>query len=128
MTDFDVILGMDWLAENHATIDCRTKEVIFSLLSGPSFKFKGTCTKTTPKVVSMMKAERLVQQGGWAILACVVDVTGKEKTLDIVLVVNKFFDVFSEDLPEIPTSRVADFAIELEPRIGLFPKHPIACR
>ena len=30
MTDFDVILGMDWLAENFASIDCHKKAVVFT--------------------------------------------------------------------------------------------------
>ena len=60
MTDFDVILEMDWLAENHASIDCHKKQVIFSQLSESSFKFKGTCAGVTSKVFSMMKAKRLV--------------------------------------------------------------------
>src|SRR5262249_17779533 len=29
--DFDVILGMDWLARHYATIDCRAKKVIFRI-------------------------------------------------------------------------------------------------
>ena len=28
---FDVILGMDWLAQYYATVDCRVKEVIFRI-------------------------------------------------------------------------------------------------
>ena len=31
MRDFDVILGMDWLASYHATVDCFSKEVIFQI-------------------------------------------------------------------------------------------------
>ena len=54
---------MDWLAENCASIDCHKKEVVFSPLAGPSFRFKGTSIGTTPTVVSMMKAKKLVQQG-----------------------------------------------------------------
>ena len=71
-------------------LDCRKKEVVFSPLARASFKFKGTSSRTAPKVVSMMKAKKLVQQGDWAILACVVDVRGNEKTLDNVPVVNEF--------------------------------------
>ena len=56
--DFDVILGMDWLAENFASIDCHKKEVIFTPPNGLTFKFKGTFTGTTPKIISM------IQQGG----------------------------------------------------------------
>ena len=124
MTDFDVILGMDWLAENRASIDCRKKEVKFSPPTGPTFKFKGTNTEITPKVVSMMKAKRLVQQGGWAILACAVDVRGKEETLVNVPIVNEFPDVFPDDLPGIPPSRAVDFVIELEPGTGPISKSP----
>ena len=94
MTDFDVILGMDWLAENFASIDCHKKEVIFTPPNGLTFKFKGTFTGTTPKIISMMKARRLVQQGGWAILAYAVNTKGKEKTIDTVPIVNEFTDVF----------------------------------
>ena len=61
MTDFDVILGMDWLAENFASIDCHKKEVIFTPPNGLTFKFKGTSTGTTPKIISMMKARCLIQ-------------------------------------------------------------------
>ena len=125
MKEFDVILGMNWLVENHTSIDCRKKEVIFSPLSGPNFKFKGTCIGPTPKLVSMMKDKRLVQQGGWAILACVIDVRGKEKILDTVPVVNEFSDLFLEDLPGIPSSRAIDFAIELEPEIEPISMAPV---
>ena len=31
MKDFDVILGMDWLSEHYAFIDCREKKVICEL-------------------------------------------------------------------------------------------------
>ena len=75
-----------------------------------------------------MKGKRLVQQGGWAILACAMDVRGKEKTLENVLIVNEFPNVFSDELPGIPPSRAVDFVIELEPGTGLFPKHSIAWR
>lgn len=29
IVDFDIILGMDWLAKHHASIDCFRKEVVF---------------------------------------------------------------------------------------------------
>ena len=104
MTDFDLILGMDWLDENCASIDCRKKEVKFSPPVRPTFKFKGTSTRITSKIVLMLKAKRLVQQGGWVILVCAVDIRGKENTLENVSIVNEFSDVFSDDLPGIPPS------------------------
>ena len=56
----DVILGMDWLATNHASIDCSRKEVVFSPPTASSFKFKGVGTVVLPKVISAMKASKLL--------------------------------------------------------------------
>ena len=32
--DFDVILGMDWLARHGVTIDCKRKQVMFETPNG----------------------------------------------------------------------------------------------
>ncbi|GJY79576.1 ribonuclease H-like domain-containing protein [Tanacetum coccineum] len=37
MSDFDIILGMDWLAEHRAAIVCHTNRVIFGDLDNPEF-------------------------------------------------------------------------------------------
>ncbi|KAL0556737.1 hypothetical protein IC582_005253 [Cucumis melo] len=71
--DFDVILGMDWLAANHASIDCSYKEVALNPPLMASFKFKGEGSRSFPKVISAMKASKLLNQDTWSILASVVD-------------------------------------------------------
>ncbi|KAL4038487.1 hypothetical protein IC575_002108 [Cucumis melo] len=73
MLDFDVILGMDWLAANHASIDCSRKEVTFNPPSMASFKFKGGGSKSLPQVISAIGPEPPVVLG---ILASVVDTRG----------------------------------------------------
>ncbi|KAL0544210.1 hypothetical protein IC582_019323 [Cucumis melo] len=60
MLDFNVILGMDWLAANHASIDCFRKEVAFNSPSMTSFKFKGEGSRSLPKVISAMRASKLL--------------------------------------------------------------------
>ena len=72
----------------------------------------------------MMKARRLIQQGGWAFLACAVNTKEKEKPIDTVPVVNEFMDVSLEDLPGIPPLREVDFRIDLEPGTGPISKAP----
>ncbi|GJT46316.1 putative reverse transcriptase domain-containing protein [Tanacetum coccineum] len=42
MSDFDIILCMDWLTEHLATIDCHLKRVIFSDLNNPEFIYHGS--------------------------------------------------------------------------------------
>ncbi|TYK18678.1 pol protein [Cucumis melo var. makuwa] len=85
MQDFDVILGMDWLYGMYT------------------------------KVISAMKASKLLSQGTWGILASVVDIREPEVSLSSELVVREYPDVFLDELPGLPPPREVDFAIELEP-------------
>ncbi|KAL0536883.1 hypothetical protein IC582_025846 [Cucumis melo] len=115
MEDFDVILGMDWLSANHANIDCFGKEVVFNPPSGTSFKFRGASIVCLPKVISAMKASKLLNQGTWGILASVVDTREPEVSLSSEPVVREYPDVFLDELSGLPPPREIDFAIELEP-------------
>ncbi|KAA0051193.1 ty3-gypsy retrotransposon protein [Cucumis melo var. makuwa] len=115
MQDFDVILGMDWLSANHASIDCFRKEVVFNPPSGTNFKFKGAGIVCIPRVISSMKASKLLNQGTWSILASVVDTRELEVSLSSEPMVRKYPDVFPDELPGLSPLRVIDFAIELEP-------------
>ncbi|KAL0548854.1 hypothetical protein IC582_013330 [Cucumis melo] len=115
MLDFDVILGMDWLAANHASIDCSRKEVTFNPPSMASFKVKGGGSKSLPQVISAIRASKLLSQGTWGILASVVDTREADVSLSSEPVVRDYPDVFPEGLPGLPPHREVEFAIELEP-------------
>ncbi|KAL4025570.1 hypothetical protein IC575_013972 [Cucumis melo] len=115
MLDFDVILGMDWLAANHANIDCSRKEVAFNPPSMASFKFKGEGSRSLPHVISAMRANKLLSQGTWSILASVVDTREVDVSLSSEPVVRDYPDVFPEELPGLPPHREIEFVIELEP-------------
>ncbi|KAA0060413.1 pol protein [Cucumis melo var. makuwa] len=115
MLDFDVILGMDWLAANHASIDCSRKEVTFNSPSMASFKFKGEGSRSLPQVISAIRASKLLSQGTWGILASVVDTREVDVSLSSEPVVRDYPDVFPEELPGLPPHREVEFAIELEP-------------
>ncbi|KAL0544325.1 hypothetical protein IC582_019438 [Cucumis melo] len=115
MLDFDVILGMDWLAANHASIDCSRKEVTFNPPSMASFKFKGGGSRSLPQVISAIRASKLLSQGTWGILASVVDTREVDVSLSSEPVVMDYPDVFPEELPRLPPHREVEFAIELEP-------------
>ncbi|KAL0551567.1 hypothetical protein IC582_010656 [Cucumis melo] len=115
MLDFDVILGMDWLAANHASIDCSRKEVAFNPPSMASFKFKAEGSRLLPKVISAMRASKLLSQGTLSILVSMVDTGEVDVSLSLEPVVRDYPDVFSEELPGLPPHREIKFAIELEP-------------
>ncbi|KAL0552128.1 hypothetical protein IC582_011225 [Cucumis melo] len=115
MLDFDVMLGMDWLAANHASIDCSRKEVTFNPPSKASFKFKGKGSRSLPQVISAIRASKLLSQGTWGILASVVDTREADVSLSSEPVVRDYPDVFPEELPGLPPYKEVEFAIELEP-------------
>ena len=52
MLEFDVILGMDWLAAYHATLDCHLKMVKFDSLGEPSFIMQGDQSLTPYNLIS----------------------------------------------------------------------------
>ncbi|TYK04999.1 ty3-gypsy retrotransposon protein [Cucumis melo var. makuwa] len=112
-----MVIGMDWWFANHASIDYSHKEVVFNPSLAASFKFKVARTVVLLKVISTMKASKLLNQGTWGILASVVDTRKPEVSLSSEPVVREYPDVFPDELPELPTPRKIDFVIELEPDI-----------
>ena len=70
---FNIILGMDWLSNNHAIIDCHNKEIIFRLLANFEFKFVGTKVGATPQLISTTQANQLLLEGCQVYLACLKD-------------------------------------------------------
>ena len=58
LTDFGVILGMDWLAKYHAQIDCPRQKIT---LKGPNREkvvHKGKEPRLGVKLISVMKARK----------------------------------------------------------------------
>ncbi|KAA0056476.1 ty3-gypsy retrotransposon protein [Cucumis melo var. makuwa] len=98
MQDFNVILGMDWLSANHASIDCFRKEVIFNPPSRTSFKFKGA--------------------------RIILDIREPEVSLSSEPVVSEYPDVFLGELPRLSSPREINFTIELEPDTAPISRYP----
>ena len=111
--EFEVILGMDWLSEHDAQIDCRSKKVTLVTPEKKQVIFKGE--KQTKKFLTMIQARKLLRQGCEAYLAHVVDVEKETPKIEDIPIVNEFPDVFPEELPGLPPDREIEFAIDLAP-------------
>ena len=111
----DVILGMDWLAANYASMDCLYKEVIFRRPGLPVVVFYGERRRAPSGLISTISARCLLQKGCKGYLAHVVDTRSNEARLEGVPVVKEFLDVFPDDLPGLPSEREIDFPIDLVP-------------
>ena len=63
LQDFDVILGMDWLASYHASVDCFGKRVTFSIPGQPEFSFEGKHVDKPLCMISALPASSLFRKG-----------------------------------------------------------------
>ena len=61
--DFDVILGMDWLSQHFATVDCRRKEVIFRIPNDEKFKFVGDKSSAPQNLIFAITARKILRKG-----------------------------------------------------------------
>ncbi|XP_070015958.1 uncharacterized protein [Nicotiana sylvestris] len=117
MVDFDIILGMDWLSPHYVILDCHAKTVTLAIPGIPRIEWSGTLDHTPSRIISFLKAQRMVEKGCVAYLAYVRDVIADTPSVDLVLVVRDFPDVFPADLLGMPPDRDIDFGIYLLPDI-----------
>ena len=102
MVEFDVIMGMDWLASCYATVDCRTKRVYFHFPNEAVIEWKGTVRAPKGRFISYFKARKMISKGYICHLVRVRNIEVESPTLQSVPVVNEFVDVFPEELPGLP--------------------------
>eukprot|EP00253_Pinus_taeda_P025152 PITA_25152 len=89
LRSYDVLIGMDWLEKQWSIINCKTKAISYQEELG--------------------NKQKIQVQVGYA------SSKDKASTLEGILVVQEFADVFPEEIPELPPKRNLDFTIELVP-------------
>ncbi|GJS32849.1 putative reverse transcriptase domain-containing protein [Tanacetum coccineum] len=126
---FDVIIGMDWLANHHAVIICDEKVVSIPyrdevLIVQGDKHVKGEKSKLS--IISCTKTQKYIKRGCPIFLAQVTkkEIKDKleEKRLEDMPTVRDFLEVFLGDLPGLPPTRQVEFQIDLVPGAA-----PVAC-
>ncbi|XP_048446753.1 uncharacterized protein LOC125480212 [Pyrus x bretschneideri] len=115
LVEFDVILRMDWLSRHRAYDACWEKSVTLNRPGRPSITFQGERRILPNSIISTIRASKLLSNGCIGFLAHVVTRGKPSLSPKDVLVVKKFIDVFSEDLPGLPPAREIEFTIDLLP-------------
>ncbi|XP_073222088.1 uncharacterized protein [Cicer arietinum] len=119
---FDVILGMDWLAFHHATLDCHKKVVKFEILGKSVFSFQGERCWVPHNQISTLSTSKLMRRGCQVYLALVRDTQVAEEKLEKKnSIACEFPNVFPEELLGLPPNREIEFSIDLVPNT-----HPIS--
>nr|GEU81664.1 putative reverse transcriptase domain-containing protein [Tanacetum cinerariifolium] len=121
---FDVIVGMDWLAKNHAVIVCDKKIVRIPygneilIIQGDKSDEK----KSMLSIISCVKAHKYMEKGCQLFMVQVTVKENKEKSkekrLEDVPTVWDFQEVFPEDLPRLPSIRQVEFQIDVVPCVA----------
>ncbi|KAJ4965195.1 hypothetical protein NE237_017044 [Protea cynaroides] len=125
MADFDVILGMDWLARHSANLLCAEKKLMFKDKEGAEFSFSGTKLPRRRKLIlSALKAKKCLHKGAIGYLVSVVDLTKEAPRMEDIDVVRDYPDVFPEELSGLPPDRATKFVIDLIPGAASVSKAP----
>ncbi|GJV94020.1 putative reverse transcriptase domain-containing protein [Tanacetum coccineum] len=111
---FDIIIGMDWLAEHDAVIVCG-KKVVRIPCGNKRLIVEGDKGPSRLKVISCIKACKYIERGCQMFVACVTEKKSKEKRLEDVPVIRDYPEVFPDDLPGLPPPRHIEFRIDLVP-------------
>ena len=111
MSEFEVILGMDWLTTYRVVIDCERKRVTAYTQDDTRVVFQGDKHDILPHAVYESRCQG--QLAGW--LASLTLEDEERLDLDLPRVVCEYVDVFPDELPGLPPHRDVDFGIELHP-------------
>ena len=98
MSEFDVILEMDWLIAYRIVIDCERRRVTAYTQDGTRMVFQGDKHDILPQTVYESKCQ--AQLAGW--LASLTLEDEERSDLDLPRVVFKYVDVFPDELPRLP--------------------------
>ncbi|VFQ59510.1 unnamed protein product [Cuscuta campestris] len=106
--EFDIILGMDWLTEHQAVVDCSSRTVRLRAPDGDTIMIDGELFPKAPEFISYMQAKRLVRKKCEAFLCTVKDVRKEPPSLKDIPSVHDFPDVFPDELREIRNAQEDD--------------------
>jgi hypothetical protein len=119
LSDFDIILGKNWLGKNKARLDCFTKIVTFQGAKGETMVFKGERISNLTNIILSMVARKLLKKGCTTYLAYVINSKRGKIGLSDIPIMREFPDVFPEELPGQPPEREVKVAIDILPEVSL---------
>lgn len=98
-SDFDEILGMDWLTEHGVILDCRKKKFLIQDEIGKLMEVSGFKSSGSTQMISSIQAEKFLKQGSEAFLAYVINTKTGNGEISNIRTVCEFPDVFPNELP-----------------------------
>ena len=113
ISNYDVILGMDWLTAHRVIINCDSRRITAYTQNGIQGTFQGDKHDALPQTVHDSRWSG--QLMGWQESLTLED---EGHDLSLPRVVYEYEDVFPDELPGLPPHRDVDFVIELHPSMS----------
>ncbi|XP_051115695.1 uncharacterized protein LOC127240887 [Andrographis paniculata] len=113
LSEFDVILGMDWLMAYQAQFDCRKRSILLVGAMGEQVNYAGSARQPSMKVISPLSFQALIRKGYPVYLCEVRDLKQVEQRLQNISMVRDFPNVFPDDIPGMPSAREVDCTIDI---------------
>ncbi|XP_071933149.1 uncharacterized protein [Coffea arabica] len=121
---YDVIIGMDFLGQYHAKLDCRAKVVEFCIPGEATLRLDVKGRLASSAMISGIRARKMLSKGAQGFLAFMINAPSDQVKLEDVPVVREFPDVFPEELKTLPPDREVEFKIDLVPGTAPISKTP----
>ena len=112
MSEFEVILRMDWLTAHRVVIDCDRMRVTANTPDSTYVVFQGNRHNVSPHTVYDSRWQGQLM----GLLASLTLEDEVRQDMSLPRVVCEYEDVFPDELPGLPPPRDVDFRIELHPR------------
>ncbi|XP_075473888.1 uncharacterized protein LOC142504934 [Primulina tabacum] len=113
MTDFEVILRMDWLSKYKVTIECGIKMIKFAPVGAEPFTVASVGISLPLRIISCMKSCKLLQKGCQGYLASMLTIDPPVRELKDTYVVCEFSEVFPDVVTGLPPDREIEFVIDI---------------
>jgi hypothetical protein len=121
---YDCLIGMDWLDQHHALLDCRNKRFTCLDEEGNQVTVQGIPRAVAVREISAMQLKKCYRKGCQLFAARVEEVfQDVVSNLEDHRVLKEFEDVFQE-VPGLPPKRDIDFSINLMPGAAPISKAP----
>jgi hypothetical protein len=121
---YDCLVGMDWLDQHHAILDCRNKAFTCLDEEGNRKTVQGIPKVVSIREISAMQLKKCYRKG-YQLFAAHVEEASKDEVSNIGdHVVLKEFEYVFQEVPELPLKRDIDFSVNLMPGASLVSKAP----
>ncbi|CAN6453895.1 unnamed protein product [Victoria cruziana] len=122
--EFDIILGMDWLACHGVIVDCQKRRLIVGSKTGPQRVFKTQVAGSNSAHIGFLRGSEAVRRADPMFVVMWTAEGTVELGIDQIPVVREYADVFPDELPGLPPEREIEFSIELLPGVQHISKAP----